>query len=508
MEVLKGHIRHAFHEMNNELERLELIDTLQRLGIAHFFQSEIKEELDTISSNSLGMINEDDLHATALKFRLLRQQGYMISQGGTDVFSCFREDPGNFKQSVWRDMKGMLSLYEASYLSFQGETVLDEAQAFAKKHLQDLQGEGDPKLQMLIHRALELPLHWRNPRTESRWYIETCEKTGNTDPAALELAKPEFNTVQSMMQKELQDISRWWHKLGLQKKLSFSRDRIVECFLFSLGMVGHGSHLRHARHEITKVNQLITTIDDIYDVYGSLDELELFTDAVDRWDLNTVEQLPDYMQLCFLALYNSANGAAYHAFKELGCNSPPYIKKAWADLCKGYSVEAKWYNSKYTPTVNEYLEHSWRTIGITIVVTYIYFMQGENVTKEGLDGLENYADLIRLGCLIFRLNDDLATSKDEMARGDVPKAIQCYIHEKGISESAAREEVAVVISETWKKLNEVRLNCTSFCGSYSDAVMNTTRSSHYVYQFGDGFGAPGNETEDRLMGLLVQPIPL
>ncbi|KAL6003044.1 hypothetical protein ACLOJK_023267 [Asimina triloba] len=91
-----------------------------------------------------------------------------------------------------------------------------------------------------------------------------------------------------------------------------------------------------------------------------------------------------------------------------------------------------------------------------------------------------------------------------MARGDVPKAIQCYMHENGISESAACEEVAVVSSETWKKLNEVRLNCTSFCGSYIEAVMNTARSSHYVYQFGVGSGAPGNETEDRLMGLLVQ----
>jgi hypothetical protein len=37
------------------------------------------------------------------------------------------------------------------------------------------------------------------------------------------------------------------------------------------------------RRMITKLNSLITTIDDVYDVCGTLDELELFTDAVVRF---------------------------------------------------------------------------------------------------------------------------------------------------------------------------------------------------------------------------------
>ena len=32
----------------------------------------------------------------------------------------------------------------------------------------------------------------------------------------------------------------------------------------------------------TKVNCLITTIDDIYDIFGTLEELELFTEAIER----------------------------------------------------------------------------------------------------------------------------------------------------------------------------------------------------------------------------------
>ncbi|KAF5950112.1 hypothetical protein HYC85_012105 [Camellia sinensis] len=74
-------------------------------------------------------------------------------------------------------------------------------------------------------------------------------------------------------------------------------------------------------------NALITTIDDVYDVYGSLDELELFTAAVERWDTNVVETLRDYMKLCFLALYNTVNEMAYDVLKQHGVNIIPYLTK-------------------------------------------------------------------------------------------------------------------------------------------------------------------------------------
>lgn len=47
-----------------------------------------------------------------------------------------------------------------------------------------------------------------------------------------------------------------------------------------------------------------------------------------RWDINAVNDLPDYMKLSFLALYNTVNEMAYEALKQHGQNIIPYLSKA------------------------------------------------------------------------------------------------------------------------------------------------------------------------------------
>lgn len=75
---------------------------------------------------------------------------------------------------------------------------------------------------------------------------------------------------------------RFWNELGLANRLSFARDRLVESFIWALGM-NVNPQLRYSRIQLAKQVQLITYIDDIYDVYGTLDEVELFTDAIERY---------------------------------------------------------------------------------------------------------------------------------------------------------------------------------------------------------------------------------
>jgi isoprene synthase len=64
------------------LTMLEMIDDIQRLGLGHRFEKDIKRKLDRISSSEQSYVEaEKSLRATALCFRLLRQHGYEISQG-------------------------------------------------------------------------------------------------------------------------------------------------------------------------------------------------------------------------------------------------------------------------------------------------------------------------------------------------------------------------------------------------------------------------------------------
>lgn len=55
----------------------------------------------------------------------------------------------------------------------------------------------------------------------------------------------------------------------------------MENFLWTVG-VEYEPKFEYFRRMSTKLYALVTTIDDVYDVYGTLDELELFTKAVER----------------------------------------------------------------------------------------------------------------------------------------------------------------------------------------------------------------------------------
>ncbi|KAL9455762.1 hypothetical protein AB3S75_005061 [Citrus x aurantiifolia] len=316
------------------LHQLEIVDNLQRLGVSYHFEDEIKRFLSRIynernsrSSYHAKEKQESSLYAVALEFRLLRQHGFDMHAQGT--LSLFMDEKGKFKSCLGDDIKGILALYEAAYLLVEDESnIFNEAINFTTTHLKEYvkhtNNDDDGYLSTLVEHALELPLHWRMVRLEARWFIDMYQRGPDVNQVLVELAKLDFNAVQAEHQEELKYVSRWWRKTGLGE-LHFARDRIMENFFWALGEVWE-PQFGYCRRMSTKANALITTIDDVYDVYGTLDELELFTNAVERWDVNAMDQLPYYMKLCFHVLHNSTNEMAFDVLKEQGVHVIPIIR--------------------------------------------------------------------------------------------------------------------------------------------------------------------------------------
>ncbi|XP_027335147.1 isoprene synthase, chloroplastic-like [Abrus precatorius] len=482
---------------------LDLVDKVKRLGLNYKFEEDIEKALEMIVS--VNDTHKSGLHFTALSFRLLREHGFHVSQ---DVFGSFKDKEGSFKAEISNDVQGLLSLYDASYLAFEGETLLDEAREFSRTHLNNKLKEATAtKMAKQVSHALELPYHRRLQRLEARWFIDNYEEKTPHDHLLLELAKLDFNMVQSLMQNELQELSRWWREIGLASKLDFVRDRLMEVYFWALGMAPH-PQLSNCRKVVTKMFGLVTIIDDVYDVYGTLDDLQLFTDAVERWDVHVINALPEYMKLCFLALYNTVNDTAYTILKEKEENNLPCLAKSWSNLCKAFLQEAKWSNNKIIPAFDEYLENALVSSSGGALLAPSYFLVSPNNTNQALDSLTNCFGLVRSSCTIFRLCNDLATSEAELERGETTNSITSYMHETWTSEEQARQNLRILIDTEWKKMNEEQFLDSKFPKAFMEIAINMARVSHCTYQFGDGLGRPDNTAQNRIKLLLIEPIPI
>nr|QYL01201.1 terpene synthase 11 [Stevia rebaudiana] len=493
--------------MENPLSILNLIDDLQRLGISYHFVSEISKALEKVYFNYYKNHEEwskMDLNLKSLGFRLLRQHGYHIPQ---EIFNDNIDENGVVKGHLHEGIVSMLNLYEACYHSVEDESILDNARIFTEKYLkQAIQNDIDDKYNAsLINRALVFPLHWMPPRVEAKWFIDVYEKRNgiNNNPMVLELAKLDFNMVQAVHQEDLKNASRWW-KDSRWDEFDFARDRLLENFMWTIAE----NYLPHfkGRIDLTKVNAMITTIDDVYDVYGTLQELEQFTDNVNSWDVDKIKELPNYMKICFFALNNAINEMSYDVLANDGVFVLPYLKKAWQDLCNAYIIEARWFNSGYTPTLKEFFDNAYMSIGILPIIKHAYILSLASVSEDTLKQIERAENMIRYSCLIVRLTNDMGTSSDELERGDVPKSIQCHMHESGATEVEAREHIKKVIMETWKKLNKERLAVGSeFPREFIECVTNLPRMGHFMYTDGDKHGKP-DMFKPYALSLFVHPI--
>ncbi|XP_042019971.1 beta-caryophyllene synthase-like [Salvia splendens] len=477
--------------------KLQLIDLIQRLGVGYHFEEEIDRTLRWIHDTYSGKDNDNDLQVVALRFRLLREQGFPVP---CDVFSKFVDEEGNFKESITNDVEGLLNLYEASNYGVQGEEILDKALEFSSSHLQSLiMNMSNDSVSTRVREALNIPISKTLNRLGARKFISMYKEDGSCNRKILDFAISDFNLVQKLHQKELSHLTRWWKELDFANKLPFARDRLVECYFWIVGVYFEPRYAI-ARKLLTKVIYMASVLDDIYDVYGTLDELTLFTSIVRRWDINAIDELPPYMRIYYKALLD----VYVEMEDEMGKSyAVEYGKAEMIRLAEVYFKEAEWSFSKYKqPTMEEYTKVALLSSGYMMMSINSLAVINDPISKEQFDWVLSEPPILKSSSLITRLMDDLAGYGFE----EKLSAVHYYMHENGVSEEEASADLRKQVKNAWKLLNKELLHPREASIPILKCVVNFTRVIIVLYTDEDAYGNSKTKTKDMIKSVLVGPI--
>ncbi|KAD6119267.1 hypothetical protein E3N88_10538 [Mikania micrantha] len=284
---------------------------------------------------------------------------------------------------ITEDVQGMLELYEATYMRVQGEAILDNALAFTKTRLSNIANDPlcDDSLSKQIKEALERPIRKRLPRLDALCYIPIYQQDVSHNKSLLRLAKLGFNLLQSQHKKELSQLAKWWKGFDVPNNLPFTRDRSVENYFWILGVYFEPQYSR-ARVFLTKVIGISTILDDTYDAYGTHEELVIFTEAVQRWSITCMDELPNYMKLIYKGLLDIYEEMEETMAKEGKAHHVNYAKEAMKEMIRNFMTEAKWRNEGYIPTVEEHQSVSFMSCGYKMLTIAVEAYMKQHDVKE------------------------------------------------------------------------------------------------------------------------------
>ncbi|KOM49910.1 hypothetical protein LR48_Vigan08g073700 [Vigna angularis] len=358
----------------------------------------------------------------------------------------------------------MLSLYEASQLRFHGEEILEEAYSFTLIELtKSLTTKLSPFLSGLVHHSIG--------------------------------------------QAFRKGMPRWWVKdLNVSTNFPFVRDRMVEGCFWIVGVYYEPQYCL-ARRILSKVVAMISIIDDVYDAYGTIDELEIFTNAIERWDISSLVDLPEYMKLCYKALLDIFEETEQELRMQGKEYFVKYSKKEVKRLIQAYLSESRWFHTNHTPTVEEYMEVATVTSTYAMLTT-VSFLGMEDTTEEVLIWATSHPKIIEAASIISRLMDDIVGSEFEHERGHVVSSVDCYMKQYNSSRQNAIKELYKLVESGWKDINEECLNPTQVPMKFLMRVLNLARMMDVLYKEQDNYTHSGGIMKDYIKALLVNKVPL
>ncbi|CAF1986142.1 BnaC07g16660D [Brassica napus] len=458
--TLKEAVKESFMASKvNPTNNIKFIDSLCRLGVSYHFEIDIVEQLgnlfDSLDFDWLIRRDECNLYTVGLLFQVFRQFGFKLS---ADVFEKFKGEDGKFEEHLIADASSILSLYEASQWNTHGEDIMDEALAFSSCI----------------------------SRIETRKYISYYEAEEKRDAVLLEFAKIDFNMLQKLHRKELACVTRWYEEMEIKSKITYTRHRIAEAYLWSLGAYFE-PHYSQARVKTAIALILFTILDDTYDAYGTMKELEIFTDAMEKWLPAPPNMIPESIKYVYRCGF--------------------HLKKSLKTTANGYMREAKWLKEDYTATFDEYKENAILSSGYYPLIAMTFAGMGDVATVDAFEWLSSNPKIRVASEIISRFTDDISSYEFEQKREHVATGIDCYIKQFGVSKEQAVEGIETLLSDAWKDMNEELMRPHSCPFPLLMRIFNLSRVIDVFYRYQDCYTHP-EFLKQHIVFLFIEEIPI
>ncbi|TKW05095.1 hypothetical protein SEVIR_7G154203v4 [Setaria viridis] len=463
--------------------KLELVDALQRIGVDYRFGEEINGLLRAVVHDADEDDDGGDLYLTSLRFYLLRKNGFNVT---SDVFAKFRDEEGNF--AAGDDVKCLLMLFDAAHLRVRREEVLDSAIAFARSRLESLMKSLEPEVAEEVRYTLETPSFRRVERVEARRFISVYEKKAARDETMLEFAKLDYNILQTIYCEELKALTMWWKNFQSVTDLGFARDRLAEVHFWMTG-VFYEPYYSYSRIMLTKLVMLASLFDDFYDNYSTTEESNVFTAALERWDEQATDQLPEHLREFYLNTLSSTNGIE-EDLKFQNNKHAELVKELVIDLAKNYRAEVKWRDEHYVPTkVEEHLQLSVPSSGCMQIASFALISMGDVATSEAIRWTRTYPKIVRGLCIIGRVMNDIVSHEREQASDHVASTVQTCMKEYGFTVSQANKKIREIVEEAWMDMVQECLE-QKHPMAVLEKVVNIARTMDFVYKREDAYTLP------------------
>ncbi|KAK8273460.1 hypothetical protein V6Z12_D10G005700 [Gossypium hirsutum] len=484
------------------IRNIFLIYSLCRLGVSYHFETEVEQQLahrfDTLSQ--LIHNNNYDLHTIADMFQVFRFHGYNMSSRSLWLFWILSH---RILKKYILPFKHII-ICRCVWHTLSGEHIL---------YFHNITFESNPHYAQYIENALYRPYHRGVPRLEARQYICFYEKNEGSNDTLLKFAKYDFNRIQMILQQELSNLRSEWKEENMESRFPYARHRIVESF-FSATVFYFEPCYARARNIYAKLLSTLAFIDDTYDAYGTYEELQHFTDAMQRFDISVIDELPtDYLKLLYETTLNVHNEIEDKVGKEGRSYAVSYTKNELKEVALAYLVERRWVHGCYMPTFDEYLETALKTCVaiLSVCQALIGMEEADETAYQWLINTDN--KLHKALNIIARLYDDISTNEAEEKRGLVC-GTSCYMKQYGITRQEAveayREIVAwkQMIEVAWKDMNEGCLKPMPVSNKVALRPFNFARLVLVAYMKDDGFTRPELSMKDVIAKVLIHPIPL